>query len=114
LLEESLTVQSRGRLERLPLAQVLYLKAELKYLTVVTATAAHLLEGSLSELEQRHGNRFIRIHRNALVARSALCALDRHEAGPDGSGWVVRLHGLDEALPVSRRQLAAVREALGA
>ena len=114
LLEESLTVQSRGRLERLPLAQVLYLKAELKYLTVVTATAAHLLEGSLSELEQRHGNRFIRIHRNALVARSALRALDRHEAGPDSSGWAVRLHGLDEALPVSRRQLSAVREAFGA
>ena len=114
LPEESLTVQSRGRLERLPLAQVLYLKAELKYLTVVTATAAHLLEGSLSDLEQRHGSRFIRIHRNALVARSALRALDKHEVGPDGSGWAVRLHGLDESLPVSRRQLAALREAFGA
>jgi hypothetical protein len=71
------------------------------------------LRRSLSELEQRHGNRFIRIHRNALVARSALRALDRHDVGPDGSGWAVRLHGLAESLPVSRRQLAAVREAFG-
>ena len=100
------------RLERLPLAQVLYLKAELKYLTVGTATATHLLEGALSELEQRHAHRFIRIHRNALVARAALRALEKTEAGPDGSGWAVRLHGIDEPLPVSRRQLNAVREAI--
>jgi two-component system response regulator AlgR len=105
-------VQGRGRLERLPLAQVLYLKAELKYLTVGTATATHLLEGALSELEQRHAHRFIRIHRNALVARAALRALEKTEAGPDGSGWAVRLHGIDEPLPVSRRQLNAVREAI--
>ena len=32
--EEFLTIQARGRLQRLPLAQVLYVKAELKYLTV--------------------------------------------------------------------------------
>lgn len=112
LTDEFLMVQGRGRLERLPLAQVLYLKAELKYLTVGTATATHLLEGALSELEQRHAHRFIRIHRNALVARAALRALEKTEAGPDGSGWAVRLHGIDEPLPVSRRQLNAVREAI--
>ena len=81
-------------------------------LTVGTATATHLLEGALSELERRHAHRFIRIHRNALVARAALRALEKTEAGPDGSGWAVRLHGIDEPLPVSRRQLNAVREAI--
>ena len=114
LAEEFLTIQTRGRLQRLPLAQVLYVKAELKYLTVRTVAEQHLLEGSLTELEERHGARFIRIHRSALVARAAVRALDKVEPGAQGSGWALRLHGLDELLPVSRRQLAAVREAFGA
>ena len=112
--EEFLTIQARGRLQLLPLAQVLYVKAELKYLTVRTAAAQHLLEGSLTELEERHGARFIRIHRSALVTRAAVRALEKVEPGAQDSGWALRLHGLDELLPVSRRQLAAVREAFGA
>lgn len=114
LAEEFLTIQARGRLQRLPLAQVLYVKAELKYLTVRTAADQHLLEGSLTDLEERHGGHFIRIHRNALVARTALRTLEKVESGAQGSGWALRLRGLDELLPVSRRQLTAVREAFGA
>lgn len=113
LPEEYLMIQARGGWQRLPLSQVLYVKAELKYLTVGTATAQHLLEGSLTELEERHGARFIRIHRSALVARAAVRALEKVDAGAQGSGWALRLHGLDALLPVSRRQLAAVREAFG-
>jgi hypothetical protein len=114
LAEEFLTIQTRGRLQRLPLAQVLYVKAELKYLTVRSAADQYLLEGSLTELEERHGARLIRIHRSALVARAAVRALDKVEPGTQGSGWALRVYGLDELLPVSRRQLAAVREAFGA
>ncbi len=39
-------------------------------------------------------------------------ALERHYDADEGEGWAVRLHGLTEPLPVSRRQVAAVREAL--
>jgi two-component system response regulator AlgR len=108
-VEDVLVIQERGRAERVPLAQVLYLKAELKYLTVRTASRSFLLEASLSELEARYANRFIRIHRNALVARRAVRALEKHHDPEEGEGWAVRLDGVDEVLFVSRRQLSAVR-----
>ena len=109
LSQEMLVIQERGRTERVPLAQVLYLKAELKYITVRTATRSYILEGSLSELESRYASRFLRIHRNALVARRAVRALAQHHDPEEGDGWAVRLDGVDEVLFVSRRQLAAVR-----
>jgi two-component system response regulator AlgR len=108
--EEVLIIQERGRTERVSLSQVLYLKAELKYITVRTATKRYLLEGSLSELEEKFKTRFMRIHRNALIARGAVRALEKHHDPEEGEGWAVRLDGIDELLFVSRRQLAAVRE----
>jgi two-component system response regulator AlgR len=112
--DEALVIQERGRTERVPLAEVLYVKAELKYLTVRTAARSHILDGSLNELEDRFGSRFLRVHRNALVARHAVRALEKHHDPEEGDGWALRLQGLDELLAVSRRQLPAVREAIGA
>ena len=110
--QETLIIQDRGRTERVPLADVLYLKAELKYITVRTATRSYILDGSLSELEERHTVQFMRIHRNALIARRAVRALEKHFDPEEGDGWAVRLNGIDEVLTVSRRQLSAVREAI--
>jgi len=122
--EPVIVVTDRGRLSRVPLGEVLYFKAELKYLTLRTATQALVLEGSLTELEQRFGERFLRVHRNALVAKAAVRELQRHapqasdfaaldgEAAEAGEGWAVRVAHVDEWLAVSRRQVAAVREAL--
>ena len=112
-VQERLVISERGRTVRVPLDEVLYLKAELKYVTVRTAEASHLLDGSLNQLEDKHGDRFLRIHRNALVARNAIRALVRHHDAEEGEGWAVRLAGIDELLMVSRRQVVAVREALG-
>lgn len=110
LPEEVLIIQERGRTERVPLAQVLYLKAELKYITVRTLAKSYILEGSLSELEEKYQTRFMRIHRNALIARRAVRALEKYNDPQEGEGWAVRLDGISELLFVSRRQLAAVRE----
>ena len=107
--QEVLVIQDRGRTERVPVAKVLYLKAELKYITVRTATRSYILEGSLSELEGRYPTQFMRIHRNALIARRAVRALEKHHDPEEGEGWAVQLDGIDERLFVSRRQLAAVR-----
>ena len=112
LEKESLLIQDRGRTERVPLSEVLYFKAELKYVTVRTATRSYILDASLSELEERHAARFLRVHRNALVARRVLRSLEKHDDPEEGEGWAVRLMGIDEPLAVSRRQLSAVREAL--
>jgi two-component system response regulator AlgR len=111
---EVLLIQDRGRTERVPLPEVLYLKAELKYVTVRTATRSYILDSSLAELEDRHPGQFLRVHRNALVSRKAIRALEKHYDAEEGEGWAVRLIGIDELLTVSRRQLGAVRDALAA
>ena len=110
--EEILIIQDRGRTERVPLAEVLYLKAELKYITVRTATRSYILDGSLSELEEKYAQQFMRIHRSTLIARRAVRALEKHFDPEEGDGWAVRLTGVDELLTVSRRQLSAVRDAI--
>jgi two-component system, LytTR family, response regulator AlgR len=116
--EPVIVVSDRGRVVRVPLAQVLYLKAELKYVTLRTAEHTYVLDESLSDLALRLGERFLRIHRNALVARRAVRALERRTMATDGDDeggetWAVRMAPVDEWLAVSRRQVAAVREALG-
>ena len=112
VVEALLVIHDRGRTERVPLSSVLYLKAELKYITVRTASKNYILDGALGELEQRYASVFIRIHRNALVSRKALQALEKHFDPEEGEGWAVRLQGLDEPMMVSRRQLSAVREVM--
>lgn len=109
---ETLLIQDRGRTERLPLAEVLYFKAEQKYVTVRTTTRSYIMDGSLSEIETKFAPRFLRIHRNALVARRAVRALEKHYDPEECEGWAVRLQGSTELLAVSRRQVAAVREEL--
>jgi two-component system, LytTR family, response regulator AlgR len=109
---EVLLIQDRGRTERVPLAEVLYFKAELKYITVRTTARSYILDASLSELEERHAAQFLRVHRNALVARRAVRSLEKHHDPEEGEGWAVRLNGIEESLAVSRRQLSAVREAI--
>ena len=113
-----LVVHDRGRVLRLPLAEVLYLKAELKYVTLRTTEHSYVLDDPLSELEQRLGDGFLRVHRNALVARAAVRELQRRREDPalaeEGTSeyWAVQVVPTGEWLAVSRRQLAAVREAL--
>jgi two-component system response regulator AlgR len=112
-----LVVSERGRVVRVPLADVLYLKAELKYVTLRTATHSYVLDDSLTDLELRLGERVLRVHRNALVARQAVRALERRKlADSEEEGneisWAVQVAATGEWLSVSRRQVAAVREAL--
>jgi two-component system response regulator AlgR len=114
--EPVLVVSERGRVLRLPVREVLLLKAEQKYVTLRTAQQAYVLDDSLADLERRLGPGFVRVHRNALVAVAAIRALQQQPAGDDGDGdgWAVRVAPLDEWLAVSRRQLTAVRAALEA
>lgn len=108
--EEVIVIQDRMRTERVPLHEVIYFKAELKYVTVRTASRSYILDGSLNELESRYGSQFLRVHRNALVARRAIRAVEKHFDAVDGDGWAVRLDGIDELVAVSRRQMPSVRE----
>ncbi len=109
-----LSVNERGRIHLIPLAEVLFLKAELKYVTVRTAAREFLLEESLARLEQEFLGRFVRIHRNCLVAKAAIRGFERGAAidadGEGEGGWAVVLNHVSEKLPVSRRQQHIVRE----
>jgi two-component system response regulator AlgR len=112
-----IVVSDLGRKVRVPLSDVLYLKAELKYVTLRTAQHTHVLDDTLTELEQRLGERFLRIHRNALVARRALRAIERRalpgESDDEAAeSWVVQIAATGEWLQVSRRQVSAVKEAI--
>jgi len=111
-----LTVESRERIETIPLNHVLYCKAEQKYITVRTALRDYVLDDSLNDVEQRFQGHFVRIHRNTLVARDAIRALEKHCDTEEGNEcWMVRLMGgKGELLPISRRQLSVVRAALAA
>lgn len=110
--EEVLIIQERSRTERVPLQQVVYFKAELKYITVRTTARSYILDGALNDLEEKYREHYVRIHRNALVAKRAIRALEKHYDPEEGEGWAVRLHGVEELLAVSRRQLSGVRELL--
>jgi len=103
------SAQERGKIHLIPVADVVYLKAELKYVSVRTAAREYLIEESLTRLEQEFGERFIRVHRNCLVARSAVRGFEREEA-EDEARWVVLLDGVEERIGVSRRQQHIVRE----
>jgi len=108
-----LSVYERGRIVLVPVEKIVYLRAELKYVTVRTAEREYLVEESLSHLEQEFGRRFVRIHRNCLVARAYVEGFERQaqdDTGEAHSGWVVRLAGVADKLPVSRRQQHIVKE----
>jgi len=106
-------VSDRGRVLRVPVADVVYLKAELKYVTLCSSRGRWLLDEPLAELEQRLGPGFLRVHRNAVVAVGAVRALSKPVACDLDDGWQVQLANGD-TLAVSRRQLPAVREVLAA
>lgn len=110
---EYLSVVERNRIALVPVREIVYLRAEQKYVTLRTGEREHLIEESLVALEREFGERFLRIHRNCLVARAAIRGFERApgEAGDEGH-WLVLLAGTDEKLPVSRRQWPAVRDAV--
>lgn len=99
------SVRRAGAMLRVPVESVLALRAEDKYVCLVTGDGEHLVEESLAAIEREFGERFVRIHRNCLVAARHLAGLVRQ---PDGSERA-RVDGLAQTLDVSRRNLPAVR-----
>ncbi|UCD67236.1 MAG: response regulator transcription factor [Betaproteobacteria bacterium] len=106
-----LSVHERGKVQLVPVADILYLRAELKYVTIRTEQRELVLEESLSRLEKEFRDRFVRIHRNCLVAKDRIESFERESyAGGGEARWVVRVRCVDEALPVSRRQQPLIRQ----
>ncbi len=108
---KNLSIHERGKIVLVPIEQVLFLRAELKYITVRTAEHEHLIEESLIALEKEFALRFVRIHRNCLVAKEEIEGFEKVAETDDSEAhWAVKLKGLEELLPISRRQQYIVKE----
>jgi two-component system response regulator AlgR len=106
---EYLSIVERNRISLVPVRDIVFLRAEQKYVTLRTREREYLIEDPLVALEKEFGERFVRIHRNCLVARAAVRGFERGGEGEE-AGWMVVLDGLAERLPVSRRQWPGLRE----
>ena len=102
------TVLERQRILQVAVADVLYLRAEQRYVTARTREREYLLDESLVKLEEEFADEFLRLHRNCLVARRHLAGFERVESGAEPA-WQALLKDWPERLPVSRRQLQVVR-----
>lgn len=105
-----LSVNERGRIHLIPVADIAFLKADLKYVTARTAEREYLIEESLARLEQEFLGRFVRVHRNCLVAKEAIGGFERATSDDGEGNWLVVLKNIAEKLAVSRRQQHIVRE----
>jgi two-component system response regulator AlgR len=111
------SVQERDRLLLVSIADVLYLKAEQKYVTLRTRLRDFLIEESLVSIEEEMADTFVRVHRNALVARNAIIGVERgsHALEFDGEtektteSWQVILRDVSDRLPISRRQWPIIK-----
>ena len=101
-----LCARMRGSLRLIPIEDVHYLQAEEKYVVVHHARGEDLIEESLKSLEEEFGERFVRIHRNCLVARHEIIELKR---AADGHVQAVLRHG-KQPLEVSRRCVSHLRD----
>lgn len=98
----------QGNLKLVPVDQVRYFRAEHKYVTARHPEGELVMDEALSALEEEFGARFLRVHRNALVALAHVRGLERD----DGGRQCVVFDGLDDRVEVSRRMLATVRKSL--
>ncbi len=106
------SVVERGRVLLVPLEDVIYLRAELKYITIRTREREFLIEDSLTSIEQEFGPHFVRLHRNCLVAQRSIMGYERRQE-PDGeTHYVALLREVPETVVVSRRQQHVLKELL--
>ncbi len=98
--------RTRRGIELIPINDVRYFQADQKYVTVRHAEGELIIDDTLRELEDEFGERFVRIHRNSLVAVRHIAGLERDDDGH----FSVRLADIDELLVISRRHVAGVRK----
>ncbi|MCC5871138.1 MAG: response regulator transcription factor [Gammaproteobacteria bacterium] len=100
-----ISARTRRGIELVPVDEIRYFQADQKYVTVRWPEGELLIDDPLRQLETEFGDRFVRIHRNALVALRFLESLERDAQGH----YRVRMRGIEESLDVSRRHVAGLR-----
>lgn len=103
-----LSVRQRDGIKLLRLEDVIRLVAEQKYITVHHTGGEDLIDDSLRTLEAELGERFVRIHRSALVNLAFVEAVERDAEGHH----LIRLRGVSEPMQISRRLVAELKTRL--
>jgi len=103
-----ISAQISGNIHLIPIDEVYFFQADQKYVTVRHKQGEVIIDESLKSLEEEFGERFIRIHRNALVAKAHLDRLEKTSPGQ----WSVKIRGLEDKLEMSRRHMSIVRKLL--
>lgn len=114
-VEQSLryfSVNDKGRVLKVPVEDALYLRAELKYVTLRTREREFVLTDSLGQLEEKLAHDFLRIHRNCLINRHHLFGFEAQLVEGE-SRWFAILHDWPERLMLSRRQTHLVKSFRG-
>lgn len=115
--KQHFSVLERGRILLVPVVEVLFLKAEQKYVNLHTRQREYLIEDSLTSIEEEFPDLFVRAHRNALIRKSAIKGVERSSNMHDVHGehekvtesWQIIVDGSEERLPVSRRQWPVIK-----
>lgn len=105
---KNISARLGGELRLINIGDIRYFLAEQKYVTVRYGEGSVLIEESLRSLEAEFDDLFLRIHRNALVAKNSIEALEKDKNG----GHKIRLSDIDESLEVSRRHLPNIRKVM--
>lgn len=106
-----ISARTHQGLQLIPISDIYSFQADQKYITVKYQQESErngevLIDEPLKMLEEEFEHSFVRIHRNALVAKDKI---DRLET-VDSSVHLLYLKGLDEGMSVSRRHLPGVRK----
>ena len=101
-----ISARVKGNIQLIPVDKIYYFQAEHKYVTVGYPEGEVLIEDSLVTLEKKFAQRFMRIHRNALVAIEHIAALEKDKQGH----CHIKLKECDKLLEISRRHLPTVRK----
>ncbi|HEB93348.1 MAG TPA: response regulator transcription factor [Gammaproteobacteria bacterium] len=97
-----------GNLQLVSVADIIYFQAEQKYVTVRHLGGQLLIDDPLKSLEMEFSDRFLRVHRNSLVAMQSVQGLERIPGGR----YEIYFHVIDDRLEVSRRLATTVRKRL--
>lgn len=103
-----ISARIRRGIELVPVDEIRYFQADHKYVTVRWPEGELLIDEPLRQLEREFGDRFVRIHRNALVSVRHLETLERDSSGQ----YYVRMRDIDDRLDVSRRHVPGLRRFL--
>ena len=104
--------RAHGELKLIAVDEITCFRADQKYVAVDHDGGRDLINDSLKSLEAEFGDRFVRLHRGALVAVDRIRRIDKNSAGK--SRIVLRNDSQvdDEELIISRRHVAEVKRRL--